>query len=115
VQRRLGRKKKVAARGEVAWPYKDLFTWRCKPQIKSLAVDPLRKLGCSVRPVLQSPCSCLGCEGALVGQTGLAKIEPTKLWRDVKKMDFYRRPSQCTRGVVESNVLHVAPLIVCES
>src|SRR5271170_1091807 len=41
VQRRLGRKKKVAARGEVTWSYRDHFTWRCKPQIKSLAVDPL--------------------------------------------------------------------------
>src|ERR1700722_9986167 len=29
------RKKKVTARGS-AWSYRDLFTWRCKPQIKAL-------------------------------------------------------------------------------
>lgn len=48
MQRRLGRKKKVAARGEVAWSYRDLSRGAASHQIKSLAVDPLRQLGCSL-------------------------------------------------------------------
>lgn len=31
-----------------------------------------------------------------------------------EKMNFCHRSLQCTGGVVESNVLHVAPLIVWE-